>query len=1168
MTGSAIVGRDAEIATLRAALDEALAGHGGTALLSGEPGIGKSHLAQLVADLAADAGAEVAWGRAWEAGGAPAFWPWIEVLRALVDARDTETLRGLLGGAASDLASLVPELSDRLALPPASPLAPGAERFRLLDVVASFLAKASQKRGLVVVLDDLHAADPSSLLLLGFVAPRLVRSRALVVGTYRPLEARLSPELDTLVSKVARHARSIALRPLDPRAVEALVADAGLDAAPELIERVCTAAEGNPLFVTEIVRLLRARRSSGALPDDVPIPEGVRGAIRDHLAHLGADARSLLEAASVVGRDFTLQLVADAAGVAVDAARASLDEAARIGLVAEVAAGRWRFAHVLVRDVLYDDAEGRHRTELHQRVAAALETLHASDPDAPLAEIAQHLARAGTGLSLRAIAAWTKAAERATQKLAFEEAVLLTERALALLEAIAPADVARRIELMLALGASRGRAGQLAKSQEICLAAARLAREVGSAEGLARAALLYGAALTIALVDPRLVALLQEALERLPEGDGPLRARALARLAAALQPSKDPEGPLVIARAAIAMARRLDDADTTLAVLNGAGSAMADFADAEERRPVDAELVERARQAGDKPTQLRGLARLIVDELDLADVGAAHQHVVAYATLAAEFRQPHVQWRAHLFHAMMALLVGRFDDAERELALAEVQAARTEDPNTTLCLATHRWAAARIRGEDASDAGKAAVELHFSRFPERWYADVMELVAALPSVDRERALAATTTFQRNVGRMHNGLSLTVIAELCHAAGLAEQARWALGTLADGRSRPERLMGWSLMGVAVEGPIARTYVLLAATAGEWDDAERYFALGREVALRAGALPWIARMELEWAGLLESRGWEGDAARAVACAESAATRGRALRMDALADRAEAMLARLRAAGVDGRADGESVEHAEATSRRAQDAKLASLADLVAGIAHEINNPLGALQSTADTSRRAIDVLKEALEDPEVAAVVGKNAKLARALSVLDRSQGVTPEATSRIARVVTELRRFARLDQADVDRVDLRESLDATVAMLGRELDGRIDMVRAYDADVPTVRCRPRDVHEALLHLLRNAAQAIAGEGTITLGLSTDRDRVVVRIDDTGSGIAPEHLSRIFDPGFTTRGVGVGIGLGLAIVHRIVSEHGGTIEVGSVPGRGSTFVVRLPIDSTVS
>lgn len=178
------------------------------------------------------------------------------------------------------------------------------------------------------------------------------------------------------------------------------------------------------------------------------------------------------------------------------------------------------------------------------------------------------------------------------------------------------------------------------------------------------------------------------------------------------------------------------------------------------------------------------------------------------------------------------------------------------------------------------------------------------------------------------------------------------------------------------------------------------------------------------------------------------------------------------------------------------------------------------------------------------------------------MLQSTNKSTQEAVSRIVKIVKSLKSFARLDQAELEFVDLHEGIDSTLTLLQHLLKDRIELIKNY-GQLPELRCYVSQINQVFMNLLTNAAQAIPGRGTITITTRHEGNFAVIEIADTGSGIAPEHLTHIFDPGFTTKGVGVGTGLGLAISYRIIENHRGSIAVESEPGKGTTFTVRLPL-----
>jgi two-component system, NtrC family, sensor kinase len=234
-------------------------------------------------------------------------------------------------------------------------------------------------------------------------------------------------------------------------------------------------------------------------------------------------------------------------------------------------------------------------------------------------------------------------------------------------------------------------------------------------------------------------------------------------------------------------------------------------------------------------------------------------------------------------------------------------------------------------------------------------------------------------------------------------------------------------------------------------------------------------------------------------------------------------------------------------------------ATLGMLVAGLAHELNTPLGALTSNHDVLRRALHKLQEILADEVVEP--HELQEVRRIVKAVDAILQVNDMAMERMTGLVTDLRDFGRLDRATVDYADLHQCLDSTLAILAHHL-GRIEVVREY-GELPPVECRPQQVNQVFMNLLLNAAQAMPDGGVLTIRTARGNDEVEVAIADTGRGIRAEHMSKLFQPGFTTRKARIGMGLGLLISRQIVDGHGGRIEVASEPGVGSKFTVRLPL-----
>jgi hypothetical protein len=885
-TAEGLVGRSRECAELTSVFDEAAAGRGGVVLVAGEPGIGKTSLALAFSDWASAHGGVVCWGRAWEAGGAPAFWPWIEVLREL--AREPALLADLPG--LPEIASLLPEIRDRfpgLGEVPAADPAPGVPgersslgregRFRLFDAVSALLRRAAARAPLAIVLDDLHAADVPSLELLRFVARGARRSPIVIVGTYRDAEARLSEAAGLVLAKIEREARVLRPLRLGRDDVGLLVErTTGSAATEDLVSRLVGVTEGNPLFVVETLRLLRAQGTGGD-SRTMPVAGGVREVIRERLAVLSDEVRAVVDAASVLGRDVDPALLAAATGLS----PAELQGPLEVALAADVLTRRddgrlLSFSHILLREVPYRALPGERRARLHSAVADALERRTGAGGPVPFAELALHAFEAASvgGLD-RAIRWATQAAERAMSLFAFEDAVPLLERSLDGLRDVhqlaQPGDDVRRCDLLLALGEARIRAGLDRKGREACEEAAAIARRLGDTERLARAALDYGEVFTFAALDPTLTSLLEESLAALGPGDRPCTARLLARLASALQPARDPAPPMDLARDAIGMARRIGDDRCRLAVLHSAISALLYFAEPSERMELNAEQVALAGALGDKLRQARGHLRLVFDHLELGDVARADASILEYERIARELRLPAVAWHGPMMRAMRALLEGRFAEAEEREAEARELALQADDSNTTLTTTLFRaglyWTAAR---HDELAAYEPTVRDVLERAADGPYfrACMAGIQARLGRTVETRAeLARLAT---DLGIYDTRLMAAWVAEAVAFAGERPAAEHLYGSLAKLQHRNH---SWGIASMVCDGPVSAVRGVLAARLERWDEAERCFedALARTEAM--GARPAGARTRLSWARALVHRGAGEDAPRARALVDEA-------------------------------------------------------------------------------------------------------------------------------------------------------------------------------------------------------------------------------------------------------------------------------------------------------
>src|SRR5262245_37405335 len=896
-----LVGRETEVEELRAGLDAAVTGRGCLFLLAGEPGIGKSGLADEVIRQARERGARVLVGRCWEAGGAPAYWPWVQSLRTYIEQSEPEALRSQVGAGAEDLAQIVPELREFfLDLPEPSVEAEGA-RIRLFDSTARFLKNAAAACPLVLVLDDLHAADEPSLLLLRFVAGELGGSRILIVGTYRDVDPTVRDPLASTLAELAREpvTHRIEVGGLTPADIACYIeASVGATPSEELIAAIHAETEGNPFFVGEIVHLLAAE---GRLEDDVDlgahltlgIPQGVREVIGRRLRRLSDECMPVLTLASVLGREFGLDALARLSELRADELLDVLDEAVAARVLAPVpgARERLRFAHTLIRETLYDQLTTPRRVQLHRRAGEALESLYAEDPEPYVAELAHHFFEAAPGGDVdKALEYTERAGERALKLLAYEEAARFYELSLQALELTHPAHQRERCELLLALGDALAKAGSSSEAREVFLAAAELARVSLLPELLAQAALGYGGRIPWLRAgnDDRLVPLLEESLSVLAE-ESALRVRLLARLAGALrdQPSLEPRSSL--SRQAVEVARRLGDLETLGYAL--VSRAMATWGpETAELGAIADEVSSLAEETDDAERTFQACwlhhtaAMMLGDPARVADLEDEHR------ALANRLKQPSQQWYSAVMRCEWALLRGEFSEGEElaEEALRIGERAQSYDAGFAYRITLFVLRREQGRLQEIEDLVRRSLDEHAGYRSFRSLGPLMRW-------ELGREDAARHAFEELAGADFPKLprdsewlfSLSVLAEA--AARLEDRDRAAiLYRLLE----PYAGLNASASGGCNIGSVARYLAILASTSLQWEDAERHFESALEMNTRMGARPWLAHTQRDYARMLVAHNALGDRQKAQALLSEALTTYSELGMEAAAEGASAV------------------------------------------------------------------------------------------------------------------------------------------------------------------------------------------------------------------------------------------------------------------------------------
>ena len=886
---SAFVGREHELAQLAVGLDDAFAGRGRLFLLAGEPGIGKSRLAEELIAHARARGARVLVGRCWEAGGAPAYWPWVQALRAYVRESDTAALRPQLGAGAAHLAQIVPELREHFPdlRDPQSLDAVGA-RFRLFDAAAEFLRSASERRPILLVLDDLHAADAPSLLLLQFLARELASSRILVLAAYRDVDPIPGPPLTALLAELAREplTRRLALRGLsEPELAELVELTAAQLASAELVAALHNEAEGNPLFAGEIVRLLsvEGQQSDATGSIRLAIPETVRDVIARRLTHLSQECNRLLVLASVVGREFTLDMLARLGGVSEEEVLDQLDEAMAARVVADVpgAHGALRFAHVLIRDTLYERLTAARRMRLHRSAVKVLESVYGEKPGPHLAELAHH-AMAGSEFDKGLRYAW-RAGDRAVELLAYEEAARLYESALEALDLAALDDETARCALLLSLGEAQIRAGSNVVAKQTFLAAADVARRRRLPRQLARAAAGYGGRTTWVRAgrDDRLVPLLEEGLAALGD-DVELRATLLGRLAGALRDEPSRERRDELTREAVKLARLTQNPAALAHALDGRAYAILAPDTMTEILALGSELRDVAARSGDRERIVGGQMLRIMAQLQVGDIAGAAADLDAASCIAAELRQPDRLWEVCSARAMLTLAAGRLGEAEELVEQAFAHGERAQPAAAIPVYRLQRYTLCEFRGglEELEPAIRDIVAEHPSRVVFRCvlahlYARIGHTVAAKEIL----AELARDDFSALPFEQEWLYGMSVLAET--AALLADSdCAVALYRLLI----PFAACNAMDLPEGMRGSVSRYLGLLAWTTSRLDDAAAHFADALAMNERMGFRPWLAHTKADYARMLLTQDRPGDRERAEELREAAVESYGDLAMDA--------------------------------------------------------------------------------------------------------------------------------------------------------------------------------------------------------------------------------------------------------------------------------------------
>ena len=850
---------------MRAWLGDARDGAGRLVLCVGEPGIGKTRLAQELAGQALDSGFAVAWGRCVEAAGAPPFWPWRQVLRAV---------------------GVVPEplLTGRTESP--------EDRFRLLDDVTDAVCAAAEPSGLVIVLDDVHWADELTLLVLRHLADRLAGTPLLVIAAFRDVEPasalpRVLPDLQRSPGAERLDLRGFDLSEVREQLSRTTVAEPTPDASA-----VLDVTGGNPLFVCEAARAI----ADGTWRADRP-PRTVLDVVAARLERASTGCRRLVQAAAVVGRDFVLALVATVLGEPVTRCLPLVDEAIGYGLLLPVGDGAYRFVHALTRDAVEASLSSADHAALHRAVAEAVEAHFAGELAEHLGEIARHWAQLAPYGEAATARAWAiRAAQESVRRLAYEEGVRLYRAALTF-DPNSLSDLDRS-RVQVALGRAAFLAGDLDVCAEAAAAAAEAARRAGSPQLLAEAALVLEPA-SDARVNAVAKRLCEQALaagaENVPTA---LRARLLAQRSHLAFHDGEQNRIESLSSAALELARASGEDRALADALRARQEAGPGPAGLAERLSLASEMLALAQRTDSSHDAMWGELWRIDALIESGRLALAAEELHALRAAVERVGGPVSTWHLLRVTACIAQSQGRYVEAA-ETGRRAYDRMRQVEPATASgsYFALHCVLALHV---GVTDEGAAFVEMTpFESAPGfRTLAHLNRAVLLLIAGRPDEAAAS----YRQAGSPETWSLPAFVTTHGYVVGVLAAAelgrRDDLATLL-GRLEPHRGAHVLSVGVAYLGPIELALGRGALALGHIDRAVDDLAEAAELADRAGAPGFVAEARYLLATALLARNDPGDRERAEGAARDADRLARALGMAAYTDRTAALAAKLRRA-----------------------------------------------------------------------------------------------------------------------------------------------------------------------------------------------------------------------------------------------------------------------------
>jgi class 3 adenylate cyclase/tetratricopeptide (TPR) repeat protein len=877
-------------------------------LVSGEPGIGKTSLVAQASRIAYGAGASILYGHCEEDLSVP-YQPWITALSQLIDHADENTLAKFVESNGLALARLLPGLARRVSMvPPVAGTDADAERFLILEGVARLLAMTSTTTPVVVVLDDLHWADAASLQLLRHLVASALPMAALVVGTFRESDLSRSHPLTGALADLRREAcvDRIALAGLeDIDIIDLLEAAAGHEMTHDgvaLAHAIRRETAGNPFFVVEVVRHLAETGAfvqddkghwtlSGDL-DSLGLPASVREVVAHRVARLGQDTERALSLASVVGRDFDLDVLSQLIEADEDQLIDVLEQATSAGLITESddRAGHYRFVHALIQHSLYQDLSATRRQRAHHRVAEALEEVGSAADNDRLAELARHwMAATRPAETGKALYYARRAGEAALAAYSPLDAIKWYSQALDLSSREPQEDERERCVLLVGLGKAQRQAGQ-PDHRNTLLEAANIAIGLGDTELLVAAALAgtRGTART-AEADEEQVGILRAALDVVGDADAASRARLLAALTEVTD-AREWELRKDLACEAMEIASGLSDESTVLDVVSRCYLPRAQPESSAERLAATARAISMADRLGDPVARLQTRFNRVHACMEAGDIAETDSRFDEMEALVNQTGLPQYQWQQSFHRSWRLLLSG-------DLAAAEAANNEALEIGTGIgapeALAAYGGVLLEIRlqqgrlGEIADFVAQAAADNPAIAVLR---AAVVEMYCTLGRVGEARELFEPDVTNGFADFPRDRIWTTAMTFCADSA--VDLAHREAAQLLYAELNPFSEMVAFTQG-SVGGALSRPLGRLAHLLGHWQDAESLFRASLSLHERLEAPYWIARTELDYSDLLIGRGEPGDVTRAEEMTRQALARAEEYGFGTLERRATVLL-----------------------------------------------------------------------------------------------------------------------------------------------------------------------------------------------------------------------------------------------------------------------------------